>query len=484
MTDRSPWIVALVAANLVFLVAAAFFVRARLIAVEDRLATTAPARPPAASRGEERPVAPAPAGATDDPASLAGLSKRIQKLSDDSYENYTEVMSDLHELKRQTKQTSAAVRRIAQGLASPGAPVGSWNLRPLGSPLTPEALAAYRKDAEAWGVTVTPGRVEVRGVLNMSPWSTMPIEYFLTRWPESGHETLLHVLGPAPIDDTLGTEKLQGLVTAIYKGLLVAGFEQGEGAGYEPPTTPGGKPRWIAPKGDVVHVGVRYALHGKVHLARATDWVVDPSTHAVLPADAFHFTGSRRQEDFQTGDEQISAEASGVVVSVYMDPNSLLEIAEASVLENRYQYNYVRIPQPVILVLEGKAGLVDAIRDRAHNGIRLLTLERGGKTEPLTSAPVLRVPREDGKTDEIPFTKVADGWEVRHDALAKGEWRVRVDVDGKGVESVAFQPLYLDLVFSKTPLEVQGDGALPMAPPELPTELPAGTGTARPAGHR
>ena len=59
-----------------------------------------------------------------------------------------------------------------------------------------------------------------------------------------------------------------------------------------------------------------------------------------------------------------------------------------------------------------------------------------------------------------------------------------MDVDGKPVESVGFQPLYLDLIFSKTPIVVQGDGALPVLPPELPADMPTGTGSARPPGPR
>ena len=130
MTDRSPWLVALATANLVFLAAAAWFVRGRLAAVEDRLPPPRPAGAPADAapteaptpRGDRDGAKPAGAGPAEDAPTTADLAKRIQKLSDDAYDNYSEVMNDLHELKRVTKQTSAAVRRIAQGLASPGRP--------------------------------------------------------------------------------------------------------------------------------------------------------------------------------------------------------------------------------------------------------------------------------------------------------------------------------------------------------------------------
>src|SRR5207245_2800836 len=122
-------------------------------------------------------------------------------------------------------------------------------------------------------------------------------------------ETLVHVIGPTDVKD-LSPERLKGLPTAVYKGMLAAGFTQGDSSRVEKGTD--GKPTWIPPTGDVVHVGARYALGGRTHVARASDWVGDPSTGTVLPADSFRFTGSRRIEDSDTGDEAIAAEEGGL----------------------------------------------------------------------------------------------------------------------------------------------------------------------------
>jgi hypothetical protein len=327
-------------------------------------------------------------------------------------------------------------------------------------------------------VTVGPGQVVVRAVLNLSPWSTMPIEYFVTRWPESGHETLIHVVGPAPVDESLTGDRLKGLLTAVYKGMVAAGFAEGSGAALKPPAEGESRPRWEPPTGDVVHVGVRYELGGRVHVARATDWVVDPSTRSVLPPDAFRFTGSGRQEDFETGDEQLSAEASGILMSVYFSPNTLVEIAVPSNVDNAYQYNHLRIPKPARLALEG-GGTLEAVRDRARSALRVLALARDGRRDPLPQAPVLVVRGEDGNDREVPFARVEDGWEARDEALGKGDWHVRAVVEDRPRRTVGFEPFYLDLVLSKTPIVPEGDGAKPLEPISLPEDIPTGTGRNR-----
>jgi len=472
--SRTAWIVGLTTATLAFLVAAAWFFRARLDGIEERLA-----RPATAARGT--PGAGA-RGTSEEPAAAPGtpedLARKVQKLSDDSYDYYMDVARDLHEAKRTLKQLNSAVRRLQQQLAEPGMPSGSWALAEQGKPLTPEVLEAYRKDAEGWGVTVSPGQVVVRGILNLSPWSTMPIEYFVTRWPESGHETLIHVVGPAPVDEALTGDRLKGLLTAVYKGMVAAGFTEGSGASLKPPAPGESRPRWEPPTGDVVHVGVRYELGGRVHVARATDWVVDPSTKSVLPADAFRFTGSGRQEDFETGDEQLSAEASGILMSVYFSPNTLVEVAVPSNVENAYQYNHLRIPKPARLALEG-GGTLDAVRDRARSALRVLALAREGRRELLAKAPLLVVRGEDGNDREIPFERVEDGWEVRDEALGKGEWRVSAVVDGEARRTVGFEPFYMDLVLSKAPIVPEGEGAKPLEAIVLPEEIPTGTGRSK-----
>lgn len=490
MNDRSPWLVALGTANLLFLVAAAFLVRGRLERIESRIdgveAKKEPRRdaPPRSATGPTRGGAvegsatdgdaaapPAAGGATD-----AEVLKRLAKLSDDAYDYYDRLAADVHEIKRTGKQVDANVRRMKSFLTAPGQPAGEWALFPADKPLTPEATEIYRRDAAGWGVKVEEGRVEVRGFLNMSPWTTMPIEYFVTRWPEAGHETLLHVLGPAPVDDALTPDRLKGLVTSIYKGLVLAGFKQGAHSRLDPPA-PGepDRPRWVAPTGDVVYVGVRYQLRGEVHVARATDWVIDPSTRAVLPEDAFRFTGSLRQDDHDSGDEQLTAEAGGIVVSVYNDPNAVLEIALASNLDNRYQYHHARIPKPALLRMKDGA-LLDCVRDRAANALTVTAREHDGKRTPLETAPVLVTRKaEGGEPEEVPFQKTADGWRVVHPSMAKGDWRVRLGRGEAAVESTGYEPLYVDLILSKTPIVPQGDGAKDV-PVDLPADLPSGTG--------
>jgi hypothetical protein len=289
-------------------------------------------------------------------------------------------------VKREVRQLKSTLKQVVQGLGRPGQPVaGSWGLKPRGSPLDEETAKTYRADAEAVGVLVEDGRVTVRGFLNLSPRTDMPIEYFITRFPEAGHETLVHVLGNKSLEDLAESPygALKGLATGIYKGLVAAGFREGEPTHPDPNSDPK-SPRWVLPTGDVVHLAVRYELGGRTHVARASDWVLDPDTGTVLPHDCFRFTGSMRGEDPDTGDDILAAEAMGHIVSVWPNAASLVEVALESALKNQYGYNFPRIPKP------------------PENA-----------------------------------------------------------------------PLYLDVVFSKTPIEPEGDGALPIAPPRPPA-LPPG----------
>lgn len=487
MSDRSPWSIALATANLTVLVAGAWLVGSRLDRLEqttDRRVTALEGGRPGAGRssGTDARSADRDGDKPEPPAgTLASVEKRLTKLSDDSYDQYSEIMGDLHELKRTSKQLLSAVRGLAQAVAKPGQPIGAWTLAaPATATATPsaEVLAAYRDAAIAAGVKVEPGRVEVRGFLNMSPNAAMPIEYFVTRWPESGHETLVHVLGPAVMNEELSPERLRGVVTGLYKGLVAAGFVEGQNSGYEAGQNPE-KPTWVPPTGDTVYVGVRYSLHGKVHVARATDWVVDPAARSVLAPDCFRFAGSRRQEDFETGDEQLTSEAGGLVVSVYRNPTSMIEIAAPSNLNDNYRYNDARIPKPLIAIVGRHEAHLDLVRDRATGSLRALALERDGKSAPLSKAPVLLVKRESGTIDEIPFTKATDaegGFVVKDEQLKTSpDWRVRVELEGRPVETTGTDPLYVDLIFSKTPIIPEGDGALPLEPVtiETPPEAPA-----------
>ena len=487
MSDRSPWSVALASANLTVLVAGAWLVGHRLDHLEQRVEQRSAAdRSPAEKAGAEAPVKVKrdPAPRADDaekpdpaPGTLAAIEKKLHELSDNAYDQYSELMGDIHQIKQTTKQTQAAVRSLAQQIAKPGSAAGAWGLAPAKAPMTPELLAGYRAESESYGVRIEAGHVEVRGILNMSPNAAMPIEYFVTRWPDNGYETLVHVLGKLPMDEDLTTERLKGLMTAVYKGLVVAGFAEGENSGYDASKDPK-NPTWVPPKGDIVYVGVRYSLHGKIHLARASDWVIDPTAGSVLPVDCFRFAGSRRQEDFETGDEMLTAEAGGLLVSVYRNPNTMIEIADPNNLNDNYRYNNLRIPKPMIAVLGKHEAQLDMVRDRADGSLRVLSIERDGKSAPLSKAPVLVIKRESGSFDEVPFQKATDaqgGYVVRDDAIKTSpEWHLRVDVEGKPLETTGLAPLYIDLVFSKTPIVPEGDGAIPLEPitPEAPPNGP------------
>jgi hypothetical protein len=472
MNDRTSWLLAIATANLVVMLAGAWLIDRRLHAVEERTAAApAPEKP--------RPGRPPPAGEES-------LREALTRLGNDSYDQYSEMKSDLYELRQGLTRAQAGIKRIAAAVAKPGQPGGEYNLAPLGDALPPETLAAYRRDAEAMGVRISPGLVEVRGFLNMSPDRSYPIEFFVTRWPESGHETLIHVVGSWQHDPSAGSDALRGLVTSIYKGLVVAGFEQGEPSGFvPPPDSRKGRGTWIPPKGDVVYLGVRYRLRGKVHVARASDWVVDLSGESptVLPEEAWRFTGGLRAEDMRTGDEMLSAEGSGKVASVFQDWNTLVEIALASNRENAYQYNAQRIPRPeTILVLgEPKEGLRVFVRvDRRAGTLAVTAVERDGVPFSLAEPPVLVVepaPESEGEdgakkpVETVPFRPGEGGdlFVVRHEELENrrgfgARVRVRATVDGRAVESTGSEPLYLDLLFSKTPIVPEGDGAKPIEP--------------------
>jgi hypothetical protein len=466
MSDRSPWSIALSSATLTVVVAGAWLVGRRLDRLEQVVERRGADPAPVVARGE-RPGRAEADKAEPAPGTIAALEKRVDQLARDSYDQYSELMGDVHQIKQTTKQTQAAVRTLGQQIAKPGSATGVWGLAPAKAAMTPELLAGYRAESESYGVKIEPGRVEVRGFLNMSPNTAMPIEYFVTRWPESGHETLVHVLGKLPMNEDLTPDRLRGLLTAVYKGLVVAGFTEGENSSYDASKDPK-SPTWVPPTGDVVYVGVRYSLHGKLHLARASDWVVDPIAASVLPADCFRFAGSRRQEDFETGDEMLTAEAGGLLVSVYRNPTAMIEIADPNNLNDGYRYNNLRIPKPLIAVLGRHEAQLDMVRDREEGSLRVLSLVRDGTSAPLSKAPVLLVKRDTGAFEEVAFRPANDaqgGFIVRDEAIKTSpDWRVRADLEGRPLETTGFDPLYVDLVFSKTPIVPEGDGALPLEP--------------------
>ena len=221
-----------------------------------------------------------------------------------------------------------------------------WGLAPSDAPITDELKAAYKASAAKHGVTVEDGRVTVRGFLNFSPKTSMPIEYFITRFPESNHETLVHLIGNKDVEALNDNpyQALSGLSTALYKGLVAAGFKQGV-PGHPDMDSDPKDPEWILATGEKVYVAVRYERGGQTHVERATDWIIDPAVDAVLPPDCFRFTGGTRMEDHDTGEEVLSAEAMGLLVSVWPTYTAIVEVALESSRRNDYTYNFARIPK-------------------------------------------------------------------------------------------------------------------------------------------
>jgi hypothetical protein len=327
-------------------------VASRLDKVESALGARPAGRPP----GVIPPAPPGPgSGGDEDPlvskdplVKLDWLVRTVQELNENTFEASSDVGQSLSDLTREVRQIKGTLRQVLQGIGRTGGFSGvGGHLPARGTPLGPTELAAYREEAKKAGVRVEDGRVTVRGFLNMHPNRNMPIEYFITRWPESGHETLVHLVGDKDLTE-LGESphaSLRGLGTALYKGLVAAGFAEGKSSHADPDGDPR-SPRWVLPTGDTVYVYARYERGGKTHVARATDWVLDPASGTVLPEDCFRFTGSARVEDPDTGEEVLAAEMAGLFVSVWPNATALIEVALDSAVHNDYQYNFERIPGP------------------------------------------------------------------------------------------------------------------------------------------
>ncbi len=331
-----------------------FAVLGRLDTIEQRTREAPRGRPPGAVALDPAPARPG--GGREDPleskdplVKLDYLIDRLDETNEDLYEYGLDTGNDFHEMKREIRQLKNTLKQVIQGLAvGPGglAKIG-WGLTPKGAPLDEATATAYTEEAEKFGITVKDGEVRVRGFLNMSPNVEMPIEYFITRYPHAGHETLVHLIGNKDLAE-LGEQPyttLKGLSTALYKALLAAGFEQGEPT-HPDPASDRRDPRWILATGDTLYIGVRYVIDGEEHVALATDWVRDPNADSVLPPDAFRFTGSVRGEDPDTGDEILASELMGLLVSVWPTPQALAEVALSSAQWNNYTYNFSRIPKP------------------------------------------------------------------------------------------------------------------------------------------
>lgn len=271
----------------------------------------------------------------------------VEEMAEDDYETAVEFAGDLHDIKREVRHLKGTLKQIIQGLGRGPGGVSrfGWALAPKGAPISEELARVYREAASEYGVEVEDGRVIVRGFLNFSPRMDMPIEYFITRYPEANHETLVHLIGNRDIED-LGEnpyQALSGLATALYKGLVAAGFRQGV-PGHPDMDSDPEDPTWLLATGETVYLAVRYEQGGETNVARATDWIVDPTARAVLPPDCFRFTGGTRGEDPNTGEDVLSAESMGLLVSVYPTYTALVEVALESSRRNDYTYNFSRIP--------------------------------------------------------------------------------------------------------------------------------------------
>ncbi len=337
----------LAVSSLILVVGGFFAVLQRLDRLEEARARRSP---PAEAQATPPAEAGKDAGLPKDAAkTLSQLVDDVDRLDDDTYQHYMDLGKDIYDLRREVSQLKAMFKQVVQGLGRGpgGASLIGWGLLPAGAPIDEATAKAYREEAEKHGVRVEDGRVTVRGFLNVSPNVRMPIEYFITRFPQAGHETLIHLVGNKDLED-LGEnpyEALHGLATALYKGMVAAGFRPGQPTHPDPGSDPK-DPTWVLATGDVVYIGVAYRHAGQEHLALATDWVIDPEAKSVLPVDAFRFTGSARAEDPDTGEESLAAENMGLLVSVWPTPTALIEVALESSLRNDYTYNFERIPKP------------------------------------------------------------------------------------------------------------------------------------------
>ncbi|MDF1700646.1 MAG: hypothetical protein P1V36_05760 [Planctomycetota bacterium] len=369
-------------------------VRTRLARVERELqAREAPAPEPVAPAASEAPADPL--ATKDVQKKLDWLIEKLEEVHTQVYEGVIDLESEMYQVRQDLGRVKVRVSRILDGLRASGDFAGFQSSLPEPEkPLSVEQRKEYKAEAQRFGIKVKEGLVIARGLLNGEQDRAYPIEYLMTRYPEAGHETLLHLLGNATLEDWAEPPfpSLSGLVTALYKGLLAAGFTQGK------PSHPEREPKeafeqvpWVLASGDAVYMYVRWKdAEGKTVLARATDWMLDPKTKGVLPEDCFKFTGSMRVEHRETGDELLLSEARGFVVSAYPDTAALIEVALQSVIGGHLAYNWSRLPQHT----KGEPFYVDLVFSKTA-----LTEEALADLEGSTGAPSkdADAKREDGK---------------------------------------------------------------------------------------
>ena len=334
-------------------------VRKRLVKVErDLMAREAVAPQPEA----DQPSAGVdPLATKDTRKKLDWMVEKLEEIHTQVYEGVIDLESEMYQVRQDLGRVKVRVTRILDGLRESGDFGGfSSSLPEPKKPLTLEQRKAFKAEAAKWGIKVSDGLVIARGLLNGEQDRAYPIEYFMTRYPEAGHETLVHLLGNATLEDWKEPPfpKLHGLVTAMYKSLLAAGFTEGKFSHPErQPKEPFEAVPWILATGDTVYMYVRWKDDdGNTVLARATDWMLDPNTETVLPEDCFKFTGSMRVEHRETGDEMLLSEARGFVVSAYPDRAAMVEVALESVVGGHLAYNWSRLPKHKRVTVEGEDG--------------------------------------------------------------------------------------------------------------------------------
>lgn len=314
-----------------------------------------------------------PAAGTADPLATKDVQKKldwmIEKLEEvhtQVYEGVIDLESELYQVRQDLGRVKIRVSRILEGLRASGDFAGFQSTLPEAKkPLSVEERKAFKAEAEQWGMKVKDGIVIARGLLNGEQDRKYPIEYFMTLYPHAGHETLVHLLGNAKLEDWAEPPfpDLKGQVTALYKALRAAGFVEGKFSHPErEPKEPFERVPWVLASGDAVYMYIRWQdADGTSVFARATDWILDPKTEQVLPEDCFKFTGSMRVEHRETGDEMLLAEARGFVVSAHPDRAALVEVALESVIGGHLAYNWSRLPKHE----KGKPFYIDLIFSRA-----------------------------------------------------------------------------------------------------------------------
>ena len=317
----------------------------RVAKLEDEPAAEVPSKNPPLPAAGNKAAADSPMASTDPLVKLNWIMEKLDSMENDDYDYYKDISGEIYQMKRALTQIKVNVMKMRRAMVEGGKDGLQSTLPKPGVPLGGDDIKKLREAAAKFGVKVEDGRVTVRGFLNMAPNKTMPIEYFMTRYPEAGHETLVHLLGNKSLEELRERpfDGARGLPTALYKGLVAAGFKQGEP--FRPdPESDRMNPTWLLPTGDKVYIYVRFELDGESYVLSATDWVLDPTTGKPIPEDCFHFTGSRRREDIDTGDEIITAEMMGLLVSVWPNQDSIVEIGLQSAVANRYTYNPSAMP--------------------------------------------------------------------------------------------------------------------------------------------